>query len=104
MPINFERAQYLALCPRYTNAPTEVTLSTSSARNSSALGVGFYIVRCDVNCYIKQGTSSVTADANDFIISAGSTYPMAVTDGTSDSYLAGILASGSGTLQILQLA
>lgn len=93
-------AQYKSLCPVYTAAPTEISVSTSTAVNGTALAAGWYMVQCDVDVHIKQGTAAQTAATTDWRIPADTTWPMRV-DGAANAYLAGITAAGSGTLQIL---
>jgi hypothetical protein len=99
---DFTDAQYKSLCPVYTAAPTEVSLSTTTAVNGTALAAGWYMIQCDADCYIKQGAAAQTATANDWRLPANQAYPMSV-DGASTGYLAGIVASGTATLQILKV-
>lgn len=100
--VNILDAKRAHLFPRFLNAPVEVSLSGTSSR-SSQLPLGAYLIKSDETTYIKQGGSSVDADTNDWIIEAGVTYTMRVEYAGTDDYLAGILASGTGTLQILQI-
>lgn len=100
--LHYKDSEYLALNPTWVNLPTEVALSTSS--NASAqLSTGFYFVKSDVDTFIRQGGSSVAATTASWKLEAGSTIPMAVTIAGTNDYLAGILSSGTGTLQILKV-
>jgi len=98
---NYHDALYNALCPRWLNDAEEVSLSTSSAR-SGTLSPGYYFVKCNVDTHVKQGIAgSVSAATDDWIFEAGAVYPMVVTVAGTDDAIAGILDSGTGTMQII---
>lgn len=84
----------------WTSAPVTVSLSGTTAR-SGALGAGMYYVCADVACYFLQGGSSVDATTASNYLPAGAIVAMRVTS-AADGYVAAILASGTGTLFIMQ--
>ena len=92
-------AEYKALCPQWTAVPTEISVSTSTAKNGSDLSNGLYWVKADIDTYVRQGDSSVTATTSSFLFEAGVIYPLMV-DGSDNARVAGITAAGSGTLQV----
>ena len=100
--INIDESTRTLLAPRYLNAPVEVSLTTSSAA-STQLPLGLYLVQCTEDAFIRQGASGVAATANSWFVSANSIWPMRVEATAVDDYLAGILASGTATLQILKV-
>lgn len=76
---------------------SQISLSVSSTgAQTSALPEGIYDVWCDVNVYLKVGTtaSDVTTSTGYFLI-AGNVVPLLIRD---QRKLGGILASGTGTL------
>lgn len=81
-----------------TTSPTIVTISGISARNSSDLAAGNYVLKASVDCNFKQGNSSVVATTFDWPLFAGEeSWPQVVT-GSSDARFAVI---GSGVVGIL---
>lgn len=86
------------LIPDYTQAPTQVSLSGVTAR-STQLTPGWYILSCTEAGFVKAGGSGVNAATTDFPLQADIEYPLFVS-GSSDDYVAGILASGTATLSI----
>ena len=99
----FDGANYQALLPLWTNAPVQVTITGTTAR-STQLPLGWYLIRSTTNVHIKQGNVTSDADTNDFILGAGTVYPMQVTNITDNGYLSGIRVSANGTLQIQSTA
>lgn len=87
---------------RWMNDMTTVAYTGTSARTSSALPQGTYWLRATTNCYIKQGSSTVTATTSSNYLVAGERMRMDVTGDNSseDSYVAAIRENTSGTLQI----
>ena len=84
-------------------APTKVSLSNSTA-TSTQLSKGVYEVISDSDCFVLQGASTVTAaTATSRFLPANTARLMAVVDGTTDAYVAGIVSSGTGTLYIQAL-
>jgi hypothetical protein len=85
----------------WREAPTEVSVSSSSA-TSSQLSAGWYAISCTCDVYVKQGDSGVSAATTDRLLPAWQTKIMYV-GGGSDDYAAGITDSDTGTLQIQPL-
>ena len=86
---------------------TPIAVTVAAAQNRSVvLKMGVHRFISTVNCYIKQGTSSVAATAafNDsHFILANTPTPVRVTDVTENGYLSVIRASGDGSSQITHL-
>lgn len=103
MPNSVIDAEVQTLCARWATDPVRVALTTTTARNASALTPGVtYKVLCDVDCYIKQGNSAVNAVvATSNFLPSRSWIHMAVVTAGVDDYVAGIVASGTGTLYIV---
>lgn len=81
-------------------APVTVSLSTSTARSSALTACRTYAVTCDVDCFILQGGSGVNATTSSVPLWSKS-YMIIRTSDTSDTYIAGILSSSTGTLYII---
>ena len=85
---------------------TPVTISLSTSSDSVQMAPGLTRVISDVDCYIKQGGSTVTAVAS---MTGGAYLPAGVemwlyADAQADlDYLAGIVASGTGDMQALRV-
>ena len=83
-----------------SGAPVQVSLSASTAR-STQLAVGRYVVKSDARVFVRQGAVTVDATVTtDFALEPGVAYVLNVTNTTTLGYLAGILAAGTGTLDI----
>lgn len=83
-------------------ASVRVSLTTMTAR-STLLAPGNYQVTCDVDCFILQGGSAVDAVlASSNVLWSKGYVKIRVSDAT-DGYIAGILASSTGTLHILKV-
>jgi hypothetical protein len=98
--LNPRNAEYHGLCQNFKNAPTVVSVSSTTA-TSTQLAKGRYRVICDVTCYIKQGDSTITAATTDNRL-PGDFIDYFVVSGNDDDYLAAITSSASGTLQIMK--
>jgi len=100
MPLgNSNDAGYGALNQQLSSAPTTVSLSTTTA-TSAALGIGRHRVISTVDCYVRQGASTVVSTSSMSWLPAGVIDYIFVSAPTTDGYLAGITASGTGTLFI----
>jgi hypothetical protein len=87
----------------YVSDPTTVALSTSTARNSSALKAGAkYQAWATVAWFFKHGGSSVTAALTSVPLNAGDIVTWKPESGVSD-YIAGILSASTGTLYIVEV-
>lgn len=75
-----------------------VSVSGTTARNSSALGVGVKVVHCTVAAFYVQGDSAVTATTGDIPLAANEKWSISV-DQTS-RYVAFITSGGTGTCYI----
>lgn len=85
---------------RYLDAPTRVSLTTSTAR-STLLDPGVYAVTCDADAFILQGGSGVNATTTSVPIWS-KTYITVFVNDANDGYIAGILSSGTATLHIVK--
>lgn len=87
---------------KLTQASVRVSLATTTAR-SALLPPGNYQVTCDVDCFILQGGSAVDAVLATSNVLWSKGYIKVRVGDASDGYIAGILASGTGTLHILKV-
>jgi hypothetical protein len=85
---------------KLTAAPTQVAISGTTARNASELTAGRYFLKTTIDCFVKQGSSTVEAAATDYIIFAGEEAGPFVVSAASTGYFAAITGGGSGTLHI----
>ena len=75
-----------------------VSLSTSTARSTALVQSQKYVVSTNADCFILQGGSGVNATLTSFFLKSGN---IIVINPVSDClYIAGITASGTGTLTI----
>lgn len=88
-----------ALGQSFTNTPTTISISGTSARNSSVLTTGRYRVVSDIDCYVKQGSSTITSTTSMSFLPAGLVDYFCVSS-ASNGYLAVITDGGSGTIYI----
>ena len=86
-----------ALTPRTAQS---ISVSTSTARNSSDFTYRVIRVITTVNCFIKLGDSTVEAAVTDHYLPAGAIEYFARKENTR---IAGITASGSGTIYISEM-
>ena len=85
---------------KFMGTTTQVSLSTTTAKNSSALSNGTYEVYADNDWFMQQGGSTVTATTTTSRkMYAGQATTIDVSD-TSEAYVAGILSAGTSTLYI----
>lgn len=89
------------MAPRLTTAPTKITLSNTS-NVCAGLGAGEYLIVSTVDCFVLQGASTVTSNTACNPLYANKYIPMFVTSQTVDGYLAGIVTSGAGTVDIIK--
>jgi hypothetical protein len=83
---------------RYLNAPTDLAVTTVSAR-TAALPVGQYrVTAIGGTVYFRRGDSSVTATTSDSPICDGTSILLDVTSADVNFYIAAIVASGTATL------
>jgi hypothetical protein len=82
------------------DAPTLVSLTTTSARTAAALSKGNYIITCESDCTYIQGASDCAATANSRRLWAKSYVRIDIPSDTTKQYIAAILASGTATLSI----
>jgi len=85
--------------PLSTTSPTKVSLSGTTARNSTALTAGHYRITATVDCYIVQGGSTIEADTDEYLLPAGAEIHRVV-DSASSAYFAAITDGGTGSLFI----
>lgn len=85
------------LCPIVAQ---KISLTTSTARNSTNFTHNVIIITSDVDCFVVLGSSSVVAAVTDHFLPAG--VPWAMNVGTNVR-LAGIVASGTGNLYISEM-
>ena len=97
---SIDDAAYSSLAQKFTNAPTRVSVSSTTA-TSALLAAGRYRIVCDVPCFVKQGGSTITAATTDNYLPADAIDYMVVNSAT-DGYLAGITSAPSGTLYIMK--
>ena len=95
---SIDDAAYASLAQKLVNAPTRVSVTSTTAR-SAALSVGRYRVVCDVPVFLRQGGSTVTAATTDNYLPADAIDYLVVTS-TTDGYVAGITSAPSGTLYL----
>ena len=95
---SIQDAEYGLICGNFTAAPTCVSLSTTTA-TSAALTQGYYRVVSTIDCFLKQGGSTITAATTDNWVPAGVIMNI-VSDATKGLYVAGITAAGTGTLYL----
>lgn len=81
----------------YGNAVT-VSLSTTTAA-SSALSAGAYMLVSDAAVHLNEGAATPTAATSDGLLPANQMMPHFID--TDNNMIAGILASGTGTLYII---
>lgn len=86
-----------------TASPTNVSISGASARNAVALTAGKYVLKTTVDCYIKQGSSTVTSATTDWPLFAGEESPIYLVSTSADAYFAAITGGAAGTLYIKSL-
>lgn len=96
---SLQDAERALLAARATGTVQRLALSTSSAA-STVLSRGVYRLMASVDCFIKQGGSSVAATTTASIWLPQRTERWVVVNDTTDGYVAGITASGSGYLYI----
>ena len=72
-----------------------LTLSGSSSHITGSLPIGVYQFISDGAFNIRQGGSTVTAATSDWLVDAGEELVIVVSNGTTDSYVAGITPSGA---------
>lgn len=100
--VNINKATYAALCKQFLEDTVKVSLSTSTAKNTTPLPNGRYRLISDSNCFVKQGGSSVTAatDGTSAYLPANyiDEFWVAASSDGYDGYMAGILVSGTGSL------
>ena len=77
-----------------------VSITTSTARNSSDFAYRVIRVITTVNCFIKLGDSTVEAAVTDHYLPAGAIEYFARKENTR---IAGITSSGSGTIYISEM-
>ena len=97
---SIDDAAYASIVQNFANAPTVVTVTTTTAR-STLLTRGRYRVICDVPVFIKQGGSTITAALTDNYLPADCPEYLCVTAAT-DGYVAGITAAPTGSLQLMK--
>lgn len=85
----------------HLTAPVRVALSTSTNR-STLLPPGNYKISSDVDCTFLQGGSAVTAATTSRPCWAKTYLPLRVSS-SADGYVAGIVATGTGTLYIMDV-
>lgn len=96
-------AEYNIVCPKLTNAPTILSLSTTTARTAALATGSYYLWSIDTDCYVLQGGSTITAVAATSIgVALGMRLPFTVTS-AADAYIAGITSSGTGNLYIVKI-
>lgn len=94
--IDLERGR---LAQKNTDAAVKVTLSNVS-NVSAALDPGLYIITAADDCFFMQGPSNVTAAAATGRVLHGRSYRELYVSNSLDTYVAGIVATGTGTLSI----
>ena len=86
------------------SVPVSVAMNTTSQR-TAALPVGSYRIVSDVSCFFQQGGSTIAAAANwanSHYLPANLTEKIVVS-GTSNAYLAVLVSSGTGNIQIAKI-
>ena len=78
-----------------------VGLSIASALSSALVVGAVYRVWASVACFIKTGTSAVSATTSDFPL--GPQVDKYITIDAGNEYVAGIVSSGTGVLYITRL-
>ena len=92
------------LTSQYTGAAVQLAISSSTATSAQLTSVGRWVLCPTVDCYIKQGTSAITAVlATSHYVAAGSRVEFTVSDITANGYVAAITSSASGTLCLSKL-
>jgi len=95
---SIDDAAYASLAQKFVNAPTRVSVTSTTAR-SAALTAGRYRVVCDVPVFLRQDGSTVTAATTDNYLPPDCIDYFVVTS-TSDAYMAAITSGPTGTLYI----
>jgi hypothetical protein len=90
----------LARAQFYT-APTTVSISGSTARNSSAMGDGMYLLFSTTACFFLQGGSGVNATTSSIPLPANFYFGPVKLDAGGGLYVAAITSGASGTLSII---
>ena len=89
---------------KLTTAPTEVAIGgTTTASAQLTANTRYYMLRADVDCYVLQGTSAITATTGSVRLPADAVLVIPVDGGGRDDYVAVLQVSASGTLQITPL-
>lgn len=93
--------RYAFVCGQFTGTVTSVAVEVGSNR-SAQLTPGRYRMVSTVDCFVKQGGSTVTATSDHFPIFAEQTHYFAV-GGGNDDFVAVIRDSADGSLRIQRL-
>jgi hypothetical protein len=82
-----------------------VALTTTSAASAQPISVGIRMIRvyCTAGAMIAIGPSGVAATATNAIYIAAGTYEYFLVGGNGTEYVAGILNSGTATLNIVEM-
>jgi hypothetical protein len=96
-----------ALRQRFTETPIQISLTTS-ASTAQQLSQGRYRIVSDEDCFILQGgsgiASTMSASGDGHLLPAGVvdylTVDGALDEGRDDTYLTGLVASGTATLHL----
>lgn len=67
--------------------------------NPEQAGPMTFLVYCDQDVYLRQGGSTVEADADDFLLK-GDGYVKITVNSAADAYLAALQVSAAGTLRV----
>lgn len=82
------------------SAPTVISLSGASAKNTTPLSPGNYILKSTVNCYVLQGNGSISATTSNYPVGAAEESRLFVVTDVSDGYFAGITSGSPGFMFI----
>jgi hypothetical protein len=83
-------------------APATVSLSNVSAASSQLSANTVYYLVSTADTYIRFGSSAPTATTSHFLLTQRTYFPFVTGTQSGVRYVAGILASGTGTLYILK--
>jgi hypothetical protein len=89
---------------RFLTAPVTISLTVATAASAALKKGAKYIVWANVAWFFKQGATGVTAALTDIPLLAYEKVTIAVTDGTEDIKIAGILSASTGTAYIVEVS
>lgn len=90
---------------RFLTDPVTISLSTTTAASAELKKGAKYIMWANVAWFFRQGATGVTAVAATSIpLLAYEKVCFAVTDGTEDIKIAGILSASTGTAYIVEIS